>query len=317
MSSADLAQGWPYPYRSHYFPVETGSKYPAYRYMSNDYETAMKLERVYTKQPFINGANFAAGYPVNISILKGKGFNLGTIDKIGLGYHFKAVGTALTALDPKAENFYVTIPTKNDGVALGKWYLYNWSTQTFVEAVQAVSARSGAKIINVSGQYISNESDVILLAAPSAAELNKLPYPDLNALLDSNVTVKADQDNKSGKVTIEITNNGLKDGESVLFYFVEGANNFNTIIKVVKETKPGVFEAVFEQNELGALNDGTTYAVQYSNVDGTVTGFSTFTKGAFKFIDKTGKGGGGCNAGLVYAAIGLFAVVFSVRKRSK
>ncbi|MCL1874888.1 MAG: hypothetical protein FWF87_01355 [Synergistaceae bacterium] len=164
-SEADAAQEWPHPYREHYFPVATGSNFPAYRYMLPDYENALSLERVFTAQPFINGANYAAGYPVNLSILKGKGFKLGDIEQIDFGYHFKAEGTSLDELNPIAKQFYVTLPANFEGVALADWRLYDWGKKEFVKVNPDVSETSGAKIARVSGAYIGAEGDVMLVAA--------------------------------------------------------------------------------------------------------------------------------------------------------
>jgi hypothetical protein len=318
IASTDLAQEWPYPYRAHYLPVETGSKFPAYRYMNADLETVLKMERVYTIQPFINGANFAAGYPVNLSILKGKGFNIGKISKVNMGYYFKAEGTVLTGLNPKAGQFYVTVPTKFDDATLEKWYLYNWSTKEFVEAVPGVSARSGAKTVTVASAYINEDSDVVLISASTAtSDLSKLPFPDLNSLQDKDVTVDACQDIISGKVAVKITNPGLTDGELVTFYFVDRNGKFISLSKVVKEVKSGVFEAIFTPAELAALENGTKYAVQYSNADGTVKGFSTFNKGGFTYRDGICEDSEGCNAGLAYGTMGFLAVLLFVRRKSK
>ena len=157
------AEEWPHRYWQNFIPVAAGSSYPAYRYMSADYEKALKLEPVFAAQPFLNGANFAAGYPVNLSILKEKGFNTGGIQKIGMAYNFKAEGTSLVNNAP-ANPFYVTVPLTNDGVALKKWFLYDWSKRAFVEASTGKSRTSGADIVNVAGSFIGNGYDVALVA---------------------------------------------------------------------------------------------------------------------------------------------------------
>jgi hypothetical protein len=313
-SEADAAQEWPYPYRKHYFPVASGSDYPAYRYMLPDYEKALSLERVFTAQPFINGANFAAGYPVSLSILKGKGLNLGAINKIGLGYHFKAEGTSLTELNPKADQFYVTIPTKYDGVTLGKWYLYDWNSKAFAEVTPGTSKTSGAKIVTVQGQYINSESDIVLIAAPFVVDITKLPFPNLNILLDKDVTVIGKQNRNSGNVTVEINNNALNNGDVVTFFFVRRGGDFVTKTKAVSKAGEGIFEVTFTADELKDLKHGVTYAIQYVNADGTAKGFSTLTKGAFLYTDLSDSG---CDAGLGYAAIGLIVASIFARKRSK
>jgi hypothetical protein len=273
------------------------------------------MERVYTTQPFINGANFAAGYPVNISILKGKGLNLGTIKRIGLGYYFKAEGTSLTELNPKADQFYVTIPTKYDGVVMGKWYLYDWNAKVFAEATPGVSATSGAKTVAVSGAFINSDSDIVLIAAPEAPDLGKLPFPDLDSLLDKDVTASGKHDHICGDVTVTITNSGLIDGEDVAFYFVRGKNDFVAATKAVKEVRPGVFVAVFSSDELKGLKDGVRYAVQYTNAGGTASGFSTFNNGSFIYFDILDNAG--CDAGLGLSVMGLFIVLLLAKKKNK
>jgi hypothetical protein len=311
----DVASEWPYEYRAHYFPVAEGSKFPAYRYMNANWNTTLKTERVFTVQPFMKGANFAAGYPVNLSILKEKGFNLGSINKINLAYIFMAEGTGLGMLNPPAENFEVMIPTKYEGTALDKWYLYDWNAKAFVETTALKSSTSGANFVKVTAPFIGEGHNVVLIAASVAVDPGGLPFPDLGALLDKDVTAKGKQDLKSGKVTVTITNSGLKDGEDVTFFFVKGKDDFVMVKKAVKEVAPGVFEAVFTTDELKNLKDGTKYAIQYINSDGTVKGFSTFNNGAFTYCNISDEIG--CDAGLGYAVVGLFAILVLARKRSK
>jgi len=80
----------------------------------------------------------------------------------------------------------------------------------------------------------------------------------------------------------------------------------------VSQIRPGVFEAVFANDELYKLNDGTKYAIQYINSDETAKGYSTFNYGAFIYTEETG-----CNAGFGYAAVLLLTIFMLFGKRSK
>ena len=172
-TAALLALQWPYQYWQNYFPVAAGSKFPAYRYMQDNLGS-LKLDRVYASQPFSKGADYSAGYPVNLSILQEKGFNLGEIQKVTMAYHFMASGTFtnkngeapvnLSQLNAQATSFSVMLPTKYEGVEMKKWYVYDWDENGFVEAVIEKSPTSGANFAKISGAFIGDGYNVALVA---------------------------------------------------------------------------------------------------------------------------------------------------------
>jgi hypothetical protein len=170
------AFGYPQQYSDNFFPVAIGAKFPAYRYMSS---AALPTERVFTEQPFLRGANFAQGYPVNASILREKGINI-TLDQIDMGYHFKGEGTYTMTINPPVYQFDILLPAARDGVTLDTWYLYNWNTNAFEETAYSISPTSGARYVNVAWPYVE-DSEVIAVAKTAAAPkvaLTGISVPD-------------------------------------------------------------------------------------------------------------------------------------------
>lgn len=304
INSDDLAQEWPYPYRAHYFPVEVGKKFPAYRYMNNDYTTALKLERVYTVQPFVNGANFAAGYPVNLSILKDKGINTGAINNIGLGYHFKAEGTTLTAgLNPKAGNFYVTAPTKFDGASLGNWFIYDWGKNQFDKVNLGVSETSGAKIVNVSSQYISDESDVLIIAEATKnwiLELFKDGKLPKDAILTENGFEYTEM--LSGKTTI--LSDSMLDGWTIISMTPHSGNHW----------KAGFVKGVLEIKFTGdAYDQVVTVTLKKTGTSETKDIEITFSGEKESIWDRF-RDKAGCNTGMAVFALLALSPLFMRKK---
>jgi hypothetical protein len=173
-SAAQLALQWPYKYWQNYFPVEVGGYYPAYHYMSANYDTAFILERAYADQAFIKGASYSVGFPANLSNLEAKGLNLGQINEIGLAYDFIVQGTfdvTLAEEDMTADQlnspstYFEVLAAKNyEGVNLKKWYLYNWEENEFYEAVPFASPRSGSNYVAVTGENIGFGHEVVMVA---------------------------------------------------------------------------------------------------------------------------------------------------------
>ena len=153
------------------------------------------------------------------------------------------------------------------------------------------------------------------------------PYLDLNgdfsSLTDDKATVAdTTQNGKSGKVTVTIKDACLHDGMWLTFFFYDKKSDEPVaVLKQVFETNtPGTYEAVFTASELeeAGLESRTNYAVHYSNDAGDIFGYGTYTKGGFKFeIKESWRDLIGCDAGLGYGAMALFAIFMFFRKRSK
>jgi len=156
---------YPHQYSQNYFPIEEGKKFPAYRYMGANWKEEMKLERVYTEQPLLKNANFAAGYPINMSILKENKIDTSKISSINMGYFFKAEGITTEAAHPLPKQFEVLIPTKHENTTLDAWYLYNWKEKTFVKASSSASPSSGTKTIPVSEKFVDETGRVLLVSS--------------------------------------------------------------------------------------------------------------------------------------------------------
>ena len=161
-----------------------------------------------------------------------------------------------------------------------------------------------------------------------AEDLNSKPGspftpPTFDGMTDDGATVeKSTQDTKTGKITITIKDSCLHDGMWLTFFFYDDLTKAPiAVLNQVSEGSNGVYEAVFTYNELrtAGLNPGTTYAVHYSNENGDIKGYGTFTKGALKFVRDINIGEileeNGCNAGYAMFALLAFIPLFVFRKR--
>jgi len=151
---------------------------------------------------------------------------------------------------------------------------------------------------------------------------------DFSSLTDAGATVSgANQDSKTGKVTVTINDACLYDEQWLTFFFYEEATGtyIDVIGQVFEGATPGTYEVVFEYSELtdAGLKPGKKYFIHYSNDGGDIFGYGTLTKGALSFkeskktlseiIDDIG-----CDAvSYSYLALVLIGVLPFIRRKGK
>ena|GEM_PF-5102713 len=135
------------------------------------------------------------------------------------------------------------------------------------------------------------------------------------------VTLNAEQDDVTGDVNVIINHPNLYDGCWLTFFFYPESNASESVavLKQANETAgTNVYKATLTYDELKqkGLKPGTKYAVQYSNENGTIVGYSTFTNGGFTFVKQADeKEFGGCNAGYALIIALLAIVPYFVRRK--
>ena len=157
---------------------------------------------------------------------------------------------------------------------------------------------------------------------------NGRPYPGDPADLDTGgISVVSATQEANGNLTVIINNYALSDGDTLEFYFIiHGSNPDDDVILPGQATveSAGVFKVSFPLNALADLVDGTNYAIEYTNDDGSIKGYGKYASGngGFTFTlpvapppPPSHGNGGGCNAGLAIIALLIaLPILKSIRK---
>ena len=149
------------------------------------------------------------------------------------------------------------------------------------------------------------------------------PYPDVapEELDPTGATANAEQDADTGNVYVTVKHPNLYDGCWLTFFFYPQSNTSEpvAILKKANETTEfNVYKATLTYDELiqKGLKPGMKYAVQYSNENGSIVGYSAFTNGGVVFNkQEEEKDIGGCNAGYVFIIVLLTVVPYFLRKK--
>ena len=161
------------------------------------------------------------------------------------------------------------------------------------------------------------------MESATPAKPSNPPYPDVAPVdLDpAEVTANAIQDAETGNVYVTIKHPNLYDGCWLTFFFYpySKASEPVVILKKVNETAElNVYKTTLTYDELiqKGLKPGAKYAVQYSNENGTIVGYSAFTNGGFTFIKQADeKDFSGCNEGYALIIALLAVVPYFTRKK--
>ena|GEM_PF-2958535 len=279
-----------------FLPVALNEDFPAYRYMGETSAIKTYFAGDIMSMPFVDGTHIE--WPLLLT-QEQKAAYVNTV----LNSKTELLEFSGIIVNKLAGKFNVYLKKTEKP---GNWYTWDWTTG---KAVELVPSNDGYAAIM--GENIGPDDEVILFFVASV-----LPCGDPALLPESGVTVQSSI-NSSGNLTVTIDNAGLSNGEQVKFFFIESKDEFYEIAKTVTRTGSGLIEAIFTAAELLALGieDGTEYAIQYSNIDGDVVGYSTFKTGGFTYKEGKLPGtGGGCSAGFAVFAL-LMLIPFVQRKK--